>query len=167
MAAETHAHDGTANRKAKEVHAHDGTAWRKAKEIHAHDGTAWRKVFVGFTPADAISDVVVYEFLSTAVAQLAVNTDGTCGAGTWGTPTTTGIGSSYYVKVDLVSGDTPTGTLGSYLALSSARTWNLTASTTPGNTQTKSCTLNVSISADGSTALYTASVYLEATADLS
>lgn len=167
MATEFHYNDGGTWRKMKEVHYNDGGTWRKAKEIWYNDGGTWRKVFSGFTPADAISDVVVYEFLASAVAQLAVNTDGTCGAGSWGTPTTTGIGSNYYVKVDLVSGDTPTGTLGSYLALSSARTWNLSVSTTPGNTATKSCTLNVSISADGSTALYTASVYLEATADLS
>jgi hypothetical protein len=120
-----------------------------------------------FTPADGITDVSVFETLATAIAQLQVKTDGTCGAGSWGTPTTTGIGSSYYVKVVKTLGDAVTGdTQGSYIQITSNRTWSLSVSTTPGNSATKSCTLEVSISADGVNALYTATVNLEATADL-
>lgn len=59
----------------------------------------------------------------------------------WYTPITSGVGSGYSVRVTKTAGATnPSGTLGSWLVLSSTRTWTLTS--TFG---VKSCTLLVEI----------------------
>lgn len=68
---------------------------------------------------------------TTAVASVTMATDGAMSfagnsppaAQDWYTPTTVGIGSSYWVVATLNSGSLSSGTTGSTLALSSNRTW--------------------------------------------
>lgn len=95
----------------------------------------------------SLSDVQVGGLAST---EFRLNTNGTITATgnltsysdtNWYEPTTTGIGSSYQVRVT-ASGDTSslTGTLNSYQTISSARSWALSTSTTP-----QAVTLSVSV----------------------
>ena len=83
-------------------------------------------------------------------AQFRLNTNGTISTTgnltsysdtNWYEPTTTGIGSSYQVRVT-ATGDTGSlsGTLNSYQTISSARSWTLSTSTTQ-----KSVTLTVTV----------------------
>lgn len=60
----------------------------------------------------------------------------------WATPTTTGIGSSYYVLATLNSGTLNSGTIGSWLALSTIRNWG--NSRTTNGTTTANITLQIS-----------------------
>ena len=57
----------------------------------------------------------------------------------WYTPTSSGIGANYTVKLTVNSGTTPGGTVGSFVAF--PQTWTL--STTPG--QLKTCGITVAI----------------------
>lgn len=72
----------------------------------------------------------------------------------WYTPTTTGIGSSYSIRATLDSGDTPSGTLGSWLTLNTNRTWSFSVSTPP-IVEIKSCslTIEIALTSDTSTVL--------------
>lgn len=78
----------------------------------------------------------------------------------WYTPTTAGIGNSYWVRATVTSGVTPTtGTVGSWLALSSNQTWTVTQ---PGEDGITASVLSISIASDsgGSNILATASYTL-------
>jgi hypothetical protein len=67
---------------------------------------------------------------------------------------------NYEVQAVLSSGDTPSGTLGSYLALTSNRTWTLT---NPISGTTKACVLTVTIRKTGTaTVLATATITMSA-----
>jgi hypothetical protein len=46
----------------------------------------------------------------------------------WYVPTTFGIGSSYYIRATLSSGSTPSGSLGTWSALTSDAVWTINAS---------------------------------------
>lgn len=71
------------------------------------------------------------------------------------------MGSSYEVRATLSSGSTPSGTLGSWLALSSNRSWSVTDSIDEGVDVT--CVLLVEIGLAGtSTALDSATITLSA-----
>lgn len=73
----------------------------------------------------------------------------------WVTPTSNA--PNYDVRATLVSGDTPSGTLNSWLPLSSSRSWSLTAVA-----DAYACTLTIEIrDAATQTIRDTASVYLE------
>jgi hypothetical protein len=134
MSAEFYRHDGTAWRKCKESYRHDGTAWRKCKERWRYDGTAWRKVFSGFT---AQAFTAFYCFAQSAlgtgakIANCTFSSDGTYTAagtplevvgadasGNWATPTTTGGGASWSIKVTVTSGSfTSSSTTGSWVSM--------------------------------------------------
>jgi hypothetical protein len=71
--------------------------------------------------------------------------------------------SDFEVRATLVTGNTPTGTLGSWTNLAATQSWSL-MQTFPG---TKSCTLTIEIGYAGlHVALGTATVTIEATVDL-
>jgi hypothetical protein len=59
---------------------------------------------------------------------------------TWCTPTSEA--SNYEARVTVVSGVTPTGTIGSWVALSSTREWTV-QEPTPGNTSTSTFTVEI------------------------
>ena len=92
----------------------------------------------------------------TVTAQVAFNSDGTYSdgdSGNWYLPTTPNIGNSYDIKLDITSsvlgGGATIGTYGTWLALSSARTFGvLRSSSTPGN---NSVSGNLSIRTGGVT----------------
>ncbi len=92
----------------------------------------------------------------TVTAQVSFNSNGTYSdgdSGNWYLPTTTGIGASYDIKLDITSsalaGGATIGTYGSWLALSSNRTFGvLRSSSTPG---TNSVSGNLSIRTGGVT----------------
>ena len=54
----------------------------------------------------------------------------------WHTPTTTNIGTSRWIRIDLISGTAPTSgsALGSWWQLNSTRTWTLNNGGVPGTT---------------------------------
>ena len=157
---ELHYHDGSAVRKAKELHYHDGTAVRKVKEAWYHDGTAVRKVFSGAAIVNPLSiPGIEYSALSSSAQSVWLNfyTDGTLQGFrngnvslwtvNWFAPTQADIGSSYWVRAVLVSGNTPSGTLNTWLALNAVRGWTLTAPA-GGPVQVRSCTLQIQIASD-------------------
>lgn len=92
-----------------------------------------------------------------ATASLTLGTDGTINNGSndssggpayWYTPTTVGIGSNYWVRMTLNSGDAfTTGTVGSYLQLSSSRAWTLQEAVI--GTKTNSCTIQIATDSGG------------------
>lgn len=92
----------------------------------------------------------------TVTSQVVFNTDGAYSdgdSGNWYLPTTANIGSSYDIKLDITSsvlgGGASIGTYGSWLALSSARTFGVQrTSSTPG---TNSVSGNLSIRTGGVT----------------
>jgi hypothetical protein len=69
----------------------------------------------------------------------------------WYQPNTASIGSSYWVRLTIVSGSTPgSGTVGSWLALSSTQTWIWTSATTGVSTVGATVLVEISTSAGGS-----------------
>ena len=85
-----------------------------------------------------------------SIVTLTANTDGTLtvvGNGNtndgditpnpgWYTPTTTSVGSTYEIRVTATTGTFSTGTTGSWLALSSARSWTVNTNTSKSVTFT-------------------------------
>ena len=107
----------------------------------------------------------------TASATLNFNTNGTItltATGTptgslpsdWYLPTTTSIGNSYWVRAQLNSGPAVTGTVGSWLALTSARSWTQSAS--GGNTNTSVLFMEISSSATGTPVVASGLITVEA-----
>lgn len=66
----------------------------------------------------------------------------------WYSPTTPAIGASYFIRATLLSGSTPSGSLGVWLALSAFKSWTL--SVTGGGAAV--CSLLIEISTAGSDA---------------
>lgn len=106
---------------------------------------------------------------ATAAGSITVNRDGTVtfvgnasSAGfDWATPKTSSVGDAYQVKMTLDSGDAPvSGTIGSFLALTSNRTWEWLVSTGPG-TKIASCTLEIANASGVVLATCTVSVDVE------
>lgn len=95
-------------------------------------------------------------------AQYSLNSSG-AGSGTniagW-TWLLSGLNSDYEVFATLNSGDSPTGPIGSWVALSTTRTWALTAVISP---EIKSCSLGLEIRpAGGGANLDTATITISA-----
>lgn len=98
---------------------------------------------------------------SSKTASWSINSDGTYTGGTWNSDS--GVGSSYEVKMTVSSGAISSGTTGSWLALSSNRSWAVTDSTQDGNAE--SATLSLQIRQVGTTTvLDTATITLTANA---
>lgn len=86
--------------------------------------------------------------LGTATASATVGTDGRVYTGYYTNyylPTTTGIGSSLYMRADVESGDVPSGTLGAVITVSAPRSYSLSQGPTVGS---KSCRLRVTFFSD-------------------
>lgn len=155
MTTQTWMNNGGVWRLAKALWMNDAGTWRQAKQVWANDGGTWRKVFSGFS-------VLTGQFFSCSLfntinPQVRFETDGsvsieTAGGalvagGNWGSPTTTGIGASYWIKVHQDSGAAVSGTLDAWLQLSSFQAYVLTAPTA-GNVKTAS--FSYQIATDGS-----------------
>lgn len=155
-------HDGTAWRAISALSYHDGTAWRTIQTASYHDGTAWRQVFNSAGPVNQFGGTV-YAIKRTgpsAIANVTFNTNGTVSGSIspttggsneasgdrWYSPTTTNIGSSYWIRATLTAGVTPSsGTMNTWQQLSSARLWENNSGS--GATGNKSSTILFEISA--------------------
>lgn len=87
-------------------------------------------------------DIEVLPLGGTAFASITFNTDGTISRENgsdlswWTASPSTGIGSSYEVRITSVTGTTPTGpTAGTWTAISSAVTWSITTTGADQNLQ--------------------------------
>lgn len=140
-----------------DVYVNDAGTWRRIQEIYVNDNGTWRSVHVGdvisFSDPNLSADnsgggsaTSQYEvgidgavYVSTATNP---DTGGFVSAGAWITPAANA--GNYQVRATLASGDTPSGTLGTYLALTSSNAgWGVTRA--GGNLGTTSCVLNMSL----------------------
>lgn len=89
---------------------------------------------------------------------------GTLASYNWITPTTGS--TTYYVRATLTSGTFTSGTTGTWLALSSNRSWNTSyISDTPGNKVT-TATFEIATDSGGTNVVVSASISLEAIVDI-
>ena len=117
-------------------------------------GGAGGGTFLGLDSVSLQDDTI-----GTSSVTYSVNSNGTSSGGNWNSSAS--VGSSYEVKAVVASGQTPTGTIGSWLSLSSNRSWTLTDGTV--NNVPANSTLTVSIRQAGSTTtLDTATITLQA-----
>jgi hypothetical protein len=121
------------------VYVNDLGTWRRINAIYVNDLGTWRQVFSG--EVVAISDITSFVDVATpsnATSFYSLNTDGTVtyadsnGTGTllenWVTPTSL-AGAAYEARATKVSGNNLTsGTLGTWLPISSNLQWTLTRS---------------------------------------
>lgn len=92
----------------------DAGTWKTVKQGWVKDAGVWKQFFSGFTLQNSpgsnygFDDTINYDGFTIPSANLTYNSDGTWGAvgvysgssasGNWGTPTTAGIGSNYWVR---------------------------------------------------------------------
>jgi hypothetical protein len=129
-----------------------GGVWVEVQNAYVKDGGVWQLFHSAASPvAFSITSIGDTEASpTTATASLTLNSNGTItttgntsSAGSnWYTPTTGGIGSSYWAMLTVNSGTAPTsGTAGSVLFLNGGETWTWTRST--NGTTTANCTLTI------------------------
>jgi hypothetical protein len=164
MATEFWYRDGGTWRKAKEIHYKDSSVWRKLKELWYRDGGVWCKVYSGFTPGlTGGGALYIHGEDGHATCSLTVKTNGILtitGDGStdfqWGSPTTVGVGSGYWVRFTVTassnsgSGGTATFTASTgWLQLSSDRTAFVDATKVSGSgTRVSNATYTVEIATD-------------------
>lgn len=143
------------------VHIKNGGAWQAVQEIWIKDGGTWQQVFSAWSLTDPLTGATIGDsFLlgDTSYAGVRFNTDGSidytannalnwnqAGVSSWasGTPPAT-----YYIRATQTAGSTPTsGTLGTWQAMTSARSWH-NSRTTVG-TKTSTLLIELSSSASG------------------
>lgn len=114
----------------------------------------------------SISDVIVgvgaasasYQLTSSGIVNQ-ITTSGTVALENWVTPTSA-AGASYEAQVTVTSGVLTSGTTGSWLALNSTQTWNLTRPN-PAGVGSDACTFTIEIrQASSGTVLATATIDL-------
>lgn len=106
--------------------------WKDVSDGWVKVAGAWKRFYQRFL-VELGGIVVIGDVNVAPAASLTLNTDGTMSAtgnistvgANWGTPTTTGIGASYWARMTKNSGANPTtGTLNTWLQLSSQRVWS-------------------------------------------
>lgn len=140
----------SAYRQARAQHVGVGGAWRRVLARWVAVGGVWRRYYSAFTLALTSSNVTgfVTQFIgefSSCSAGIVLRNDGQLikqettgfGSGTlaetpvtgqWGTPLDAGSAAGYEVRVTRLSGATPSGTLNTWLALGTTRSWGITVS---------------------------------------
>jgi hypothetical protein len=139
----------------------DGGTWHSCEKVYVKSAGSWVEVFSSTTISFAITAIGDTEISPTnASASLAFNSDGTvtttgnssAALSNWHTPTTTGIGSSYWVQLTINSGSAPSsGSAGAVIPLSAGQTW--TWNRTTNGTTTANCTITVYSDSGGVTAV--------------
>lgn len=92
----------------------DAGSWKTVQQGWVKDAGTWKQFYSAFTPTNSpgsnyqFNDTIFYDGYSIPSANLTYKTDGTWAAagvysgasdsGNWGTPTTTSIGSNYWVR---------------------------------------------------------------------
>lgn len=145
-----HVNDGGTWRTIQGVYVNDGGTWREIQEIYVNDAGTWRSVYQGITIG--LTDVLVQDDPfdpSDAFAAYELQPDGdiqtytgvsNADFGDWITPKSSASGA-FACRATLQSGNTPSGTLNTWLTLDNFRSWSLTR-TTAG---TNSCQLLIEI----------------------
>lgn len=103
---------------------------------------------------------VSYQLTSAGVANAITTSSGTGAIENWVTPTGA-AGANYEARVTVNSGTLTSGTTGTWTALSSTQTWNVTRSTVG----TKACNITVEIRLASGTVLDSATIDLSANVD--
>lgn len=123
------------------------SAWKTVSKAWVGVGGAWKEFYNAVSLPSTITENKPTVSPTAATAGIIFNSNGTYAAsdgapsGNWFSPTTTGVGGSYEIRWTTTSGSLDSGTAGSWLALSSNRTFSITQST-PGN---KTCVGTVEI----------------------
>lgn len=154
-------------RKSQRVYVDDSGTVREIQRIYADDGGTVRLVFVNAVVSIANQNVqrIVVD-PADATASYALESDGDIAtnlvdSGDWITPKAA-AGADYECRATVVSGTFTSGTFGSWLALSSTRTWTLTQTTL--GTSTASMLIEIRRASDG-TVLDSATISFEATVE--
>lgn len=150
------------------TYVNDAGTWREIQEVYVNDAGTWRSVFVNDTvdisdvsPSSAVEGTppatAIYQLRNDATVWMTDGDNTLVEISTW-INNVANVGN-YEVMVTVNSGTTPSGTIGAWQSLSSARTWTLAR----GTTGTSICSLNVQIrrSAD-STVVDTATISMSA-----
>lgn len=133
--------------------------WKTVSNAYVKVSGVWKEWFatggggggdVVTVPAVVTNNYVTYNppFETTSTCSIGFNRNGTTVASNtspadWVAPSSPSVGDAYEIRATVLSGDTPSGSaLNTWLPLSTARSWSLTAS---GPTQSKSCDLSVEI----------------------
>jgi hypothetical protein len=165
-----HLNDAGTWRQIQNVYVNDAGTWRQIQNVYVNDAGTWRlvyqaavvfltNIFAGHTAISPSNAFAAYELQ--ADGDIQTYHGGTNGdSGDWITPKSASGASSYEVRATLLSGTTPAGTLGSWLALSVARSWSLSRSTI--GTTTCDLTVEIRRASDG-TILTSQTVTIEAT----
>jgi len=157
--AELKINDSSTWRNITEVKVNDAGTWRTIQDIKINDAGTWRTVWQYFAPP---SPFTAYDVWSddvpgnSTVSTITFNSDGTIsasfspndggstfGSSNWGAPTTTGIGSGYWVKLTATSGTFTTNGASTFTNLASA-----ISATKSGNSGTASVTFTIQIATD-------------------
>lgn len=127
----------------------DAGVWKPVQEGYVRDAGVWKKFYERLLIQLAGGSIGSVTLGSQAIAILDVKNDGTevktnhlgvIGTSDWMVPPTPALASNYEVRTT-ATGDTPTGTLGTWLSLGTTRSWSLGLS----SAGSKSCVLSVSI----------------------
>lgn len=136
------------------MHVKVSGAWKGVNKIYVKVSGSWKEVTNAYIRVsgvwkkfwDAASSVVVSipgtfnasdsQTGTTATAEVAFNSDGTAyngpnqlsPLGTWATPTGAGVGDDFWIRATVTSGALSSGTTGSWLQLSSNRSWTVARS---------------------------------------
>lgn len=147
-----HLNDAGTWRQIQNVYVNDAGTWRQIQNIYVNDAGTWRLVYqaalifltatsVGHTASSPANAFCAFELQSDGDIQRyfgASNGD----VGDWITPiSAAGGGAAYECRATLLSGTSPSGTLNTWLSLTSDRSWSLSRSTIG----TTTCTLTIEI----------------------
>lgn len=136
-----------------------GGAWKAVHQAYVRVSGTWKPLLAGATIASRSilgTSSAGYELNADGIAYEGVNGSYSAISGEW---LLAGSASDFEVRATLNSGTTPSGTLGSWVALSTTRTWELSA---PSG-QVRSCELTVEIRrASDSTVVATATITIDA-----
>jgi hypothetical protein len=131
-----------------DMHVRVGGAWKKVNKAYTRVGGAWKQVINGYVRVGGSWKQFLSSFtpnLGSAIFQfnianmtLQFNTDGTVShnfggtpaPGNWGTPTTSGIGSGYQLRLEKTDGQDPDSgpSLNSFHNLGTVREWAFSGS---------------------------------------
>jgi len=145
------------------LHTKVAGVWQPVQNGYVKVAGVWQEFFANAVIAINDTSVDVFGFGSQALAEYRVLSNGQVTGSygfieNWITPTSAAPGS-YVVRATLISGDTPSGTLGTWLSLSSNQVWSVI--TSPFVPDEKSCQLLIEIGV-GTTAIDSATVTLYA-----
>lgn len=169
MASELWVRDsGNTPRKIKSMWVKDaGSVWRQLKALWIRDGSVWRKVFQYFevtgyhyyTSLNSAANPTVL-FASDGTVWTRNNAGALGQSDDWGLPTTTSIGSLYWIRVTFTSGNAATGSLGTWINISTEPVWSMTAASI-GNSKVSYLAYQISTDSGGSVVVGSGTITLE------